>query len=87
MTQPATARDRAILMITNLLANFQKQAEWRHTDVAEVVDVLIEAAREPVSAHTRAVADETGRRPGSGRIHGRPLDDDGAIAFDPERPA
>lgn len=85
---PPSARDRAIVMITKLLDNFPKQAEWRHTDVAEIVDVLIEAAREPVSDHTRAMADETKRdlRDRGGRAR-RTAGDDGAGAVDPERPA
>jgi hypothetical protein len=64
------ARDRATLLLTALLERFVPRNDWRHDDVAEIVDVLIEAAREPASAHTRAVADEieieslrTARRP------------------------
>lgn len=69
-----SARDRAIVLLTTLLDRFTPRSEWRHTDVADVVDALIDAARAPESAHSRALADETpGRR---GRPDGS-VDDDG----------
>jgi len=60
MTEPIvqTDRDRAIYLLTVLLNRFTPNSEWRHTDIAEVVDALIDAARAPESAHTRALADE-----------------------------
>lgn len=62
------ARERAIALLSALLERFTPRSDWRHTEVAEFVDELIEAAREPASAHTRAVAEEdeslrTARRP------------------------
>jgi hypothetical protein len=53
-----SARDRVVVLMTRLLERFTPRSDWRHTDVEEVVDALIEAAREPVSAHTRALAEE-----------------------------
>ena len=55
-------RDRAVVQITRLLEAFDPRREWRHTEVAEVVDTLIEAARAPESAHSRELAEETTRR-------------------------
>lgn len=54
----ATSRDRAIVLLSALCDRFTPQSEWRHTDVAEIVDALIDAAREPESAHCRALEDE-----------------------------
>lgn len=55
------ARDHAIVLLTTLLDRFTPRSEWRHTDIAEIVDALIEAARAPESAHSRALADEQAR--------------------------
>lgn len=49
-----TARDRAIGLLTKLL-DIEERGQVRHESVAEVVDALIDAARAPESAHTRAV--------------------------------
>lgn len=64
MAVPAqvTARDRAIFLLTALCERFTPRSEWRHTDVTEIVDVLIEAARAPESEHTRAVAEQERQR-------------------------
>jgi hypothetical protein len=63
--QVNTARDRAILLTTALFERFVPRADWRHTDIEEIVDALIEAGREPVSEHTRAVAGiDWGAEPG-----------------------
>ena len=42
-----TARDKATMALTVLLERFTPRSEWRHTDVSEIVDWLIEAAQEP----------------------------------------
>lgn len=83
--RPPAARDRAIFMLTQMLDRFQPRAEWRHTDVAAIVDVLIEAAHEPVADHTE---DETRRplRDRGGRLR-RTVDDDGAASHHHERTA
>ena len=52
-----TARDRAVMALTVLLDRFTPRSEWRHTDVSEIVDAIVEAAREPVSGLSREVAD------------------------------
>jgi hypothetical protein len=58
-----SARDRAVVLLARLLDRFTPTSEWRHTDIGEVVDALIDAARAPESAHSRALADENpGRR-------------------------
>jgi hypothetical protein len=54
-----TARDRAIALVVRLLDG-ETLGQMRHDDVADVVDALIEAARAPESAHTRALARELG---------------------------
>lgn len=69
--QQVTERDRAITLLTAFFDSFVPRADWRHTEVADIVDALIEAARAPESAHSRAV-DEEGRR--VGRLEGRPIE-------------
>lgn len=57
-----SARARAIVLLTTILDRLDAQGEQvRSEDVAEVVDALLEAARAPESAHTRAVAAERTR--------------------------
>lgn len=76
--QHVTARDQAIVLLTKLCERFEPRSDWRHTDVAEVVDALIDAARAPESAHTRALADErTGLTPEDERRRVKRLTEDG----------
>lgn len=53
-----SARDQAVTLMTQLLDRFVPREEWRHTEIADIVDALIDAARAPESAHTRATAAE-----------------------------
>jgi hypothetical protein len=48
-------RDRAIFLLTKMFDSFTEKRDWRHTDVAEIVDALVELARSSETEHTRGV--------------------------------
>jgi hypothetical protein len=56
-----SAREHAVVLLTVLLDRFVPRSEWRHTDIGEIVDALIDAARAPESTHTRALDDDRRR--------------------------
>ena len=56
--QSMSARDRAVWLLTKLFDRFEERAQWRHTDLEEVVDAIVDAARAPETEHSRALADD-----------------------------
>lgn len=72
-----SARDHAVVLLTQLLDRFTQTSEWRHTDIGEVVDAIIDAARAPESAHSRALAEESRRPPGRRGLPPQGAADDG----------